>query len=405
MATRQLSRRMSHLPYRIRRPARLLQERKSLSSNEVSRPGTLGDGEALEADAASPNYVRLALTSRVYDMVKETPLQHMSGLSARLDASVHIKREDLQPSFSFYIRGAYNKLAELKRQGCRGAVSASVGSRGLALATAAERLSFPVTIVVPDTTPEQRRLPMERLGARVLVAGGSISEAREEAARLVAAVEGVLMLQGHDDALILAGQATAGIEILRQHSSIVAARQQGSPARSPLDAIFLPVGGGSLLAGVAAAVKQLNPTVKVIGVEPQSVDVLRQSLMSGSRVTIEEPGVDGIWVPQLGEEVYRLCDTLVDDVVCVSDDEIREAIRDCFEDTRALLEPAGATSIAGLKKWAAQQPPQGADGAASAQYVAVASDACNIEFDFLGKVQSGGHSIVPSIGDLSRHTS
>ena len=128
------------------------------------------------------------------------------------------------------------------------------------------------------------------------VAGGSISEAREEAARLVAAEEGVHMLQGHDDPLILAGQATAGIEILRQHSSIVAARQQGSPARSPLDAIFLPVGGGSLLAGVAAAVKQLNPTVKVIGVEPQSVDVLRQSLMSGSRVTIEEPGVDGIWL-------------------------------------------------------------------------------------------------------------
>ena len=121
------------------------------------------------------------------------------------------------------------------------------------------------------------------------VAGGSISEAREEAARLVAAEEGVHMLQGHDDPLILAGQATAGIEILRQHSSIVAARQQGSPARSPLDAIFLPVGGGSLLAGVAAAVKQLNPTVKVIGVEPQSVDVLRQSLMSGSRVNIADP--------------------------------------------------------------------------------------------------------------------
>ena len=121
------------------------------------------------------------------------------------------------------------------------------------------------------------------------VAGGSISEAREEAARLVAAEEGVHMLQGHDDPLILAGQATAGIEILRQHSSIVAARQQGSPARSPLDAIFLPVGGGSLLAGVAAAVKQLNPTVKVIGVEPQSVDVLRQSLMSGSRVNIPDP--------------------------------------------------------------------------------------------------------------------
>ena len=121
------------------------------------------------------------------------------------------------------------------------------------------------------------------------VAGGSISEAREEAARLVASEEGVHMLQGHDDPLILAGQATAGIEILRQHSSIVAARQQGSPARSPLDAIFLPVGGGSLLAGVAAAVKQLNPTVKVIGVEPQSVDVLRQSLMSGSRVNIADP--------------------------------------------------------------------------------------------------------------------
>ena len=157
--------------------------------------------------AASPNYVRMALNSRVYDMVKETPLQHASGLSARLGASVHIKREDLQPSFSFYIRGAYAKLAELKRQGCRGAVSASVGSRGLALATAAERLSFPVTIVVPDTTPEQRRLPMERKGARVVVAGGSISEAREEAARLVANEEGMHMLQGHDDPMILAGQA------------------------------------------------------------------------------------------------------------------------------------------------------------------------------------------------------
>merc|ERR1719424_1771310 len=407
MATRQLTRHLSNLPYRIRRPLTKIQERKSLlSANERSHPASLGDGEALESDPADPNYVRMALNSRVYDMVKETPLQHACGLSARLGASVHIKREDLQPSFSFYIRGAYAKLAELKRQGCRGAVSASVGSRGLALATAAERLSFPVTIVVPDTTPEQWRLPMERKGARVVVAGGSISEAREEAARLVAKEEGVHMLQGHDDPMILAGQATAGIEILRQHSSIVAARHQAMnshAARPPLNAIFLPVGGGSLLAGVAAAVKQLHPTVKVIGVEPQSVDVLRQSLMSGSRVTIEEPGVDGIWVPQLGEEVYRPCDTLVDDVVCVSDDEIREAIRDCFEDTRALLEPAGATSIAGLKKWAAQQQPS-ADGAAPHQYVTVASDACNIEFDFLGKVQTGGHSVVPSIGDLSRRT-
>eukprot|EP00908_Phaeocystis_cordata_P014054 Transcript_2516.p1 GENE.Transcript_2516~~Transcript_2516.p1 ORF type:complete len:411 (-),score=98.65 Transcript_2516:72-1304(-) len=392
---------LSSLPYRIRVPLSKIQESKALSADGLGRPGGLGDGEALESHPSKPDYVRLALTSRVYDMVTETPLMHAAGLSARLAASVHVKREDLNPSFSFYIRGAYAKLAELQRQGCKGVVSVSVGSRGLALAHAAQRLGFPVTIVMPKNVPEERRVAVERQGARLVVAGTSLPEARAEATRLVAEEMGLQLFQSHDDPLIIAGQATAGIEILRQHSSMLSARGKRGDPRPPLDAIFLPVGGGSLLAGVAAAVKQLSPAVKVIGVEPEGVDVLRQSLMSGTRVTIEEPSIDGIWVPQLGAEVYRLCDTLVDDVVTVNDEDICSAIRDCFEDTRALLEPAGATSIAGLKKWVAQQHGEGS--AAPGQYVAVASDACNIEFDFLGRVQAGGASIV-SIGDMSKQT-
>ena len=402
--SRLMSRRhLSTLPYRIRAPLSRLQAAKTLSAERLA--GALGHGEALEAAPAEPDYVRMALTSRVYEMISETPLQHVSGLSERLGANVHFKREDLNPAFSFYIRGAYAKLASLKQQGCSGVITVSVGSRGLALACAAQRLSLPVTIVMPDIVPEGRRQHMARKGANLVVTGSTLIEAKAEAARRLAEDPGLTMLQPHDDPLIIAGQATAGMEILRQYGSVLSARQRraldsslpAAPAARPaLDAIFLPVGGGSLLAGVAAAVKQIAPAVKIIGVEPEGVDVLRQSLMSGSRVTIAEPGVDGIWVPQLGEEVYRLCDTLVDDVVRVSDDEICDAIRDCFDDTRAMLEPAGATSIAGLKKWALRNdgPVDGDEARPRRNYVAVASDACNIEFDFLGRVQAGGASIV-----------
>ena len=379
--------RASGLPFRIRVPLAKLKEKKN-EAPQAFRPPALGDGEQLETNAAGPDYLRLALTSRVYDLIEETPLQHARALSHATRACVHLKREDLHPSFSSYLRGAVNKLASLKAQGATHVVAVSVGSRGHAVAYAASELGLRATVVMPVATPSPRRAAIERFGASVVVHGSSLAEAADFA-KGVAAGAGTtvhvqtLLTPPHDDPLVIAGQATAGYELLRQHGTEMAKKHSPASQLPPqLDAVFVPVGGGSLIAGVAVTVKALSPTTKVIGVEPEDFDVLRQSLNTGHRVSLTEPPhfVDGAAVQCVGPEVFRLCNELVDDVVTVSNDEICAAVRDCFEDTRAMLEPAGAMSVAGMKKYLAARPADAETGA-KGTHVAILSDSSNIEFD------------------------
>ena len=292
-------------------------------------------------------------------------------------ANLHIKREDLLPSFSFKIRGTYNLLADIEAKGGRNVVTYSVGSQGHSVAVAAGHLGMGATIVVPERTPLQRRHTLERAGAKVIVHGKSLSDAQMLAESMADEDASLTLLRPHDDERVIAGQATVGLELVRQHGASI-----GSPG-AQLDAVIVCVGGGSLLAGVAAAIKQIMPLTKVIGVEPADSDVMNKSLLGGHRVALPEPGhfVDGAAVRQIGPEVFRVCNELVDDLITVSNDEICAAVRDCFEDTRAMLEPAGAISVAGAKKYLAQQP-LNADGSRG-NYVAISSDASNIEFGIL----------------------
>ena len=254
--------RASGLPFRIRVPLAKLKEKKN-EAPQAFRPPALGDGEQLETNAAGPDYLRLALTSRVYDLVEETPLQHARALSHATRACVHLKREDLHPSFSSYLRGAVNKLASLKAQGATHVVAVSVGSRGHAVAYAASELGLRATVVMPVATPSPRRAAIERFGASVVVHGSSLAEAADFA-KGVAAGAGTtvhvqtLLTPPHDDPLVIAGQATAGYELLRQHGTEMAKKHSPASQLPPqLDAVFVPVGGGSLIAGVAIATKQL----------------------------------------------------------------------------------------------------------------------------------------------------
>mmetsp|Transcript_46737 Transcript_46737/g.150632 ORF Transcript_46737/g.150632 Transcript_46737/m.150632 type:complete len:618 (-) Transcript_46737:60-1913(-) len=405
------------LPYRIRVPLAKLQERKNLPREETRAPA-LGDGEQLESMDSAPDYVRLALTSRVYDLVTASSLQYAPGLSHRLGACVHFKREDLLPSFSYKIRGAFNLLDSVRREGATSVVTYSVGGQGHSLAVAASALGMQATIVLPERTPRQRRSQIERAGANVVIHGSGLEDAKREAQRLAREDGGAVFCHLHDDVRVISGNATCGLEIVRQHSAALDPLMQQKRALSrtgrfsngiaphamrgaaeavaranghlppgtgqSLDAIFVCTGGGSLIAGVAAIVKQLMPGTKVIGVEPEENNLMQRSLLAGHRPKLSEPShfVDGAAVQQLGSEVFRLCDSLVDDVVTVSTDEICAAVRDCFEDTRAMLEPAGAISVAGLKRWLATRP-AAAGGASRGNYVVISSDASCIEFDIL----------------------
>jgi len=370
------------LPFRIRAPLAKLQEKKARAGDTGApkKAGGLGDGEQLESNSSGPDYVRMALTSRVYDMIQESPLQFASGLSNRLQANIHIKREDLLPSFSFKIRGTYNLLADIEQKGGRNIVTYSVGSQGHSVAVAAGHLGMSATVVMPERTPVQRQKAIERAGGRVIVHGKTLSDAQMLAESMSDEDTTLTLLHPHDDERVIAGQATVGLELVRQHGAAMVA---GPSEHGHLDAIFVCVGGGSLLAGIAAAIKQVMPGTKVIGVEPEDSDVLHRSLLSGHRVSLPEPGhfVDGAAVRQIGPEVFRVCNELVDDIVTVSNDEICAAVRDCFDDTRAMLEPAGAISVAGVKKYLAAAP-LGADGS-KGNYIAVSSDASNIEFGIL----------------------
>jgi len=311
------------------------------------------------------DYLARILKARVYDVATETPLEPARALSRRLRNSLLIKREDLQPIFSFKLRGAYNKMAGLpKARLRRGVIAASAGNHAQGVALAAQRLGCRAVIVMPVTTPRIKVDAVKARGAEVKLYGDTYAEAYEEAQRLRRR-RGLVFVHPYDDPEVIAGQGTIGMEIVRQHPG-------------ELDAIFVPVGGGGLISGIASYVKRVRPSVRIIGVEPVDAAAMARSLKAGRRVTLDHVGLfaDGVAVKEVGRETFRLCKQLVDDVVLVDTDEMCAAIKDVFEDTRVVLEPAGALSVAGAKAWVERHAARGKT------LVAVASGA-NTNFDRL----------------------
>ncbi len=313
-------------------------------------------------------YVKKILTSRVYDVAVETPLQPARQLSERLGCQILLKREDLQPVFSFKIRGAYNKIAQLSpEQLACGVVTASAGNHAQGVALAARHLGIKATIVMPRTTPEIKIQAVRARGARVVLHGDAFPDALAHSLKLVEE-KGFVYVHPYDDPDVIAGQGTVAMEILSQ--------QQGR-----LDAIFVPCGGGGLLAGIAAYVKYLRPDVKVIGVEPEDSNCLQQAMAANERVVLPQVGLfaDGVAVAQIGERTFELCRDYVDEVITVSTDEICAAIKDIYDDTRSITEPAGALAVAGIKKYVERE------GARGETLVAIDSGA-NVNFDRLRHV-------------------
>ena len=311
------------------------------------------------------DYVERILGARVYDVAIESPLEVAPALSRRTGNRVLLKREDAQPVFSFKLRGAYNKMAGLPAASLkRGVIAASAGNHAQGVALAAQKLGCRATIVMPVTTPQIKIAAVKGRGAAVVLHGDSYDEAYARA-RLLERRRGLVFVHPYDDPEVIAGQGTIAMEILRQHPE-------------PIHAIFVPIGGGGLISGIAAYVKRLRPEIKVIGVEPEDADAMYRSLKAGRRVKLAQVGLfaDGVAVKQVGRETFRLCRELVDGVIRVDTDAICAAIKDVFEDTRTVLEPAGALAVAGAKAWAARA------GARGRTLVAIASGA-NMNFDRL----------------------
>lgn len=311
------------------------------------------------------DYLKSTLNAQVYDVAIETPLEKAEQLSVRLDNRVFLKREDMQPVFSFKLRGAYNKMANLSREALdKGVICASAGNHAQGVAMSAQRLNTRAVIVMPTTTPSIKTDAVRARGGEVVLHGESYSDSYDFSMQL-AAKEGLTFVHPYDDPDVIAGQGTIAMEILRK-------------LPRDLDAIFCAVGGGGLLAGVAAYVKRLRPNILIIGVEAEGSDAMRQSLAVKERVVLENVGLfaDGAAVKQVGEEPFRIAQTCVDDMIVVSNDAICAAIRDVFEDTRSILEPAGALSLAGLKEYARRE------GWRGKRLVAVTSGA-NMNFDRL----------------------
>ncbi|MBL8142929.1 MAG: threonine ammonia-lyase, biosynthetic [Acidobacteria bacterium] len=309
--------------------------------------------------------LKAVLTSRVYDVARETPLDRAPRLSARLGHDVCLKREDLQPVFSFKIRGAYNKIAHLSAaERARGVIAASAGNHAQGVAFAARTLGLTAVIVMPVTTPEIKVDAVRGMGAEVVLAGDHYAEA-ETRARVMAGERGMTFVHPFDDPLVIAGQGTIGDEIVRQRPGT-------------LGAVFVPVGGGGIIAGIGGFLKAVLPGVRIIGVEPEDADALARSLAVGHRVRLEHVGLfaEGVAVRQVGEHSFALAQQVVDEVVIVSNDEICAAIKDVFDDTRTVMEPAGALSVAGLKRWVGEHPE------ASGTLVAVLTGA-NMNFERL----------------------
>ncbi|KAL4740675.1 tryptophan synthase beta subunit-like PLP-dependent enzyme [Aspergillus similis] len=315
-----------------------------------------------------PDYLKLILTSRVYEITTESPLHHAVNLSNRMECRVLLKREDLLPVFSFKLRGAYNKMAHLTdEQRWKGVIACSAGNHAQGVAYSARKLKIPATIVMPSGTPAIKHLNVARLGGSVVLHGNDFDAAKEEAHRREKQ-HGLTSIPPFDDPYVIAGQGTIGMEILRQANL------------DKLEAVFCAVGGGGLISGVGVYIKRIAPHVKVIGVETHDANAMAQSLEEGSRVLLNEVGLfaDGAAVKSVGSECWRVAREVVDEIILVSTDETCAAIKDAFEDTRSIIEPAGALAIAGIKKYVARHPSPNT----SRELVAITSGA-NMDFDRL----------------------
>ncbi len=310
-------------------------------------------------------YLKKIQNSRVYDVAKVTPLDLQINLSKRIKNNVLLKREDMQPVFSFKIRGAYNKMANLPPEAlAKGVIAASAGNHAQGVALSAQKLKCRAVIVMPTTTPQIKIYAVKSRGAEVVLFGDSYSDAYAHSLELEKK-EGLTFVHPYDDPDVIAGQGTIAMEILNAHPE-------------PIHAIFCCVGGGGLLAGIAAYIKAVRPEIKVIGVEAKDAEAMTESLKKGQRVNLEQVGLfaDGAAVKQVGEHTFALCQQYVDEMIIVDNDAICAAIKDVFEDTRSILEPAGALAVAGLKAYAARENIQ------DKTLIGVASGA-NMNFDRL----------------------
>jgi threonine dehydratase len=286
------------------------------------------------------HYLERILKARVYDVAIETPLDYAPNLSTRLDNRVYLKREDLQSVFSFKLRGAYNKMARLSQELLKqGVIAASAGNHAQGVALGASRLGTQAIIVMPTTTPQVKIEAVKARGGVVVLHGDTYDDAYTYA-RQLEQEKGLTFIHPFNDPDVIAGQGTIGMEILRQY-------------QQPIHAIFVAIGGGGLIAGIAAYVKRLYPEVKIIGVEPVDANAMYLSLKAGHRVKLEQVGLfaDGVAVREVGDQTFPLCQQYVDEVILADTDDICAAIKDVFEDTRSILEPAGALAIAGMKAY------------------------------------------------------
>lgn len=278
--------------------------------------------------------------ARVYDVAKETPLDRANKLSTRLNNEIFLKREDLQPVFSFKLRGAYNKLIQLSdKQKKAGVVAASAGNHAQGLALSGKKTGIDTHIVMPVTTPKIKIDAVKSLGGKAIIHGDTYDDAYVHAQRL-AKKNGMTLVHPFDDIDVIAGQGTVGLEIIRQHTD-------------DIYAVFVPIGGGGLISGIATVIKSLRPDVKVIGVEPEDAASMHNALQQKKRITLDTVGLfaDGVAVKQVGKETFKICRKHVDEVVLVKTDEMCAAIKDIFEDTRTVVEPAGALTVAGIKNY------------------------------------------------------
>jgi threonine dehydratase len=311
------------------------------------------------------NYLERILTARVYDVAQETPLELAPNLTIRLGNTLLLKREDMQSVFSFKLRGAYNKMAQLPPdQLAQGVIASSAGNHAQGVALGAKRLGSKAIIVMPTTTPAVKINAVKARGGEVVLHGETYDDAYTHA-RQLSEEKGLTFIHPFDDPDVIAGQGTIGMEILRQQ-------------QQPIHAIFVAIGGGGLISGIAAYVKRLRPDIKIIGVEPVDSNAMHQSLRAGKRVRLDQVGLfaDGVAVRQVGEETFRLCQQYLDDIILVGTDDTCAAIKDVFEDTRSILEPAGALAVAGAKAYVERE------GIKDQTLVAVACGA-NMNFDRL----------------------
>ncbi len=321
--------------------------------------------EAQAVDVGDAEYLRRIAAARVYDVAIETPLERAVQLSDRLGNNVLLKREDMQPVHSFKLRGAYNKIAGLSdEQRARGVICASAGNHAQGVALSGQKLGIRAVIVMPRTTPSIKVRAVGAFGGEIILHGDSFDEAAAHANEL-AVRDSLTYVHPYDDPEVIAGQGTIGMEILQQHPD-------------DLHAIFCCVGGGGLIAGVSAYVKSVRPDIRVIGVEPDDAPSMTRALEAGERITLDHVGLfaDGAAVRCAGEEPFRVAQRCVDAMITVTADEISAAVRDIFEDTRALAEPAGGLALAGLKKYVAET-------GVSGQSLAAVLSGANVNFDRL----------------------